>query len=182
MSNPPLNPAPFSRWTLCDKAAQRQSTMRTIKPLLVMCLAVFVTCSSSLAASLCKQSEVVIWSCRAGGKLYSLCASRDLNRKNGYLEYRAGKLNFIEFRFPAPGVRPSEAFHFGLLAHGAALSFENGPYAYDISEDLIGEPVVSVRSPVGSTSFTCDSSTHSLTLTTTMNLFESIGVGRKEAE
>ena len=155
--------------------------MRTIKPLLVLCLAVF-TCSSSLAASHCKQSEVVIWSCRAGTKLYSLCASRDLNRQNGYLEYRAGKPNVIEFRFPARGVHPSEAFQFGLLAHGAALSFENGSYAYDISEDLIGEPVVSVRSPARSTSFTCDSSTHSLTLTKTMNLFESIGVGRKEAE
>jgi hypothetical protein len=156
--------------------------MRTIKCLPLLSLAFLGATSSSLAASHCEKSEVTIWSCRAGSKLYSLCASRHLDRQNGYLEYRAGKPRFIEFRFPAPGVRPSEAFHFGLLAHGASLSFENGAYAYDISEDLKGEPVVSVHGPVRSTSFTCASSTHSLTLTTTINLFESIGVGRKVAE
>lgn len=133
-------------------------------------------------ASHCSDTEKVIWSCRAGAKLYSLCASSDLDRSGGYLQYRAGRPNAVEMRFPAIAKPPGQAFNFDLLAHGTSLSFVNGQYTYEIDEDIKGETGILVTGSGKSATIRCSDSTASLTLTTTMKFFESIGVGPRHGQ
>ncbi len=142
-------------------------------------LAGFAMVAQAQLASHCTSAEVAVWLCRSGAKHYSLCASRDLDRQRGYLQYRAGKLGAIEFLHPTSHKHPAGAFTFGLLPHGASLGFEVGSYSYDISEDLKDQTVIFVTGPARSGTVTCDASTHSLTLTSTINFLESVGITGK---
>lgn len=127
--------------------------------------------------SLCHGGERTIWSCRAGAKHYSLCASRNLGAREGYLQYRAGRPSRPEFRFPARRMHPRGHFTFGLLAHGASLAFERGAYRYEITEDLKGDTSILVRVPPGRTvSIECADATQTLTETATIDLFTSAGL------
>lgn len=128
--------------------------------------------------SLCLDNENTLWSCRAGAKHYSLCASKDLDASTGYLQYRAGRLPKWEFQFPGSQKHPKGYFKFGLMAHGASLRFDNGGYAYDIVEDIKGETSILVRTPTGRrVSIVCADSTQTLTENTTIDLLNSIGLG-----
>ncbi len=42
-------------------------------------------------ASFCTAAETVIFSCRTGGKMVSVCASKDAGKDDGYVQYRFGK-------------------------------------------------------------------------------------------
>jgi len=54
------------------------------------------------ANSLCEQGEQIVFSCRLKrpAKIVSLCASPDLEREQGYLQYRFGLPGRIELEFP----------------------------------------------------------------------------------
>jgi hypothetical protein len=150
--------------------------MHTIKFFLALCVMSAAVSANAQIASHCRDTEKTIWACRAGTKIYSLCASSDLSRSGGYLQYRAGRPNAVEMRFPAITVHPSQVFKFGLLAHGASLSFNNGQYSYNILQEAKGDAGISVIGPSKSATINCSDSTLSLPLNTTMELFESIGV------
>jgi len=150
--------------------------MRTIKFFVALCVMSAAVSANSQIASHCSDTEETIWSCRAGTKIYSLCASSDLSRSGGYLQYRAGRQHAVEMRFPAITMHPSQVFKFGLLAHGASLSFNSGQYTYNILEDAKGEAGIYVTGPTKSAMINCGNSTFSLSLNATMHLFESIGV------
>lgn len=128
--------------------------------------------------NLCATEEHTVWSCQAGKKIYSLCASQDLTATNGILQYRAGTNTMIGFRFPEQAAPSKDVFHFDLLPHNVRLSFNNHDYEYDVFEELrsgdtsitvshAGKPIATVK---------CDDSTYTLTLTTTENLFTSLGI------
>lgn len=127
--------------------------------------------------TLCHPGERTVWSCRAGAKHYSLCASRNLGEREGYLQYRAGRLLRPEFRFPGGLTHPRGHFTFGLLAHGASLVFERGAYRYEITEDLKGDTSILVRLPQGRlVSIDCTDATQTLTENTTIDLFKAAGL------
>jgi len=130
-------------------------------------------------ASLCESKERTVWSCQVGTKIYSVCASQDLSGTTGYLQYRAGTAQKTDFRFPTVLLHPKDHFEFGLLAHGARLSFSNGGYSYSIAEDLKGGTIIDVEKSNRSVStIHCRDSTATLTETSTIDLFTSAGIAK----
>src|SRR5712691_7480717 len=62
--------------------------------------------SALQANSLCAKDEHIIFSCavkrtaKLPAKIVSLCASRDLDKERGYLQYRFGLPGKVELEFP----------------------------------------------------------------------------------
>jgi hypothetical protein len=150
--------------------------MRNLHPYLLVALSL-LPLSSIAQTSLCTQGEVTEWSCKAKGKIYSLCSSKDLSPTTGYMQYRAGKSSETEFTFPEHLEHPKGYFRLGLAPRGAWLTFSNAGYEYFIYEPLIGPTLIDVvksQSPVASV--TCRSATDTLTLTTTQDRFRLLGI------
>jgi hypothetical protein len=80
------------------------------------------------AATFCKPAETVIFECRAGAKLVSVCATKEA------LQYRFGKPEAPELKLPDPPSAPSKAATGETVAFsgggGAWLRFHKGDYAY----------------------------------------------------
>lgn len=90
----------------------------------IKCLALLVAWStadiaasqppSAIAPTLCKPSEKVIFSCPTGKKTLSLCASPDLTKDAGTLQYRFGIIGKkLELVYPSPAGHPREYFKYG---------------------------------------------------------------------
>lgn len=136
-----------------------------------------LTPSTLYAASLCTSNEEIIWSCTLRNKIYSVCASRQLNKKTGYMQYRVAKNNKIEFLFPEEKMHPSGKFSFALLPKGAMLSFGNASYQYEMFESLMGEPSFSVaKNGKLVLDVQCDSGSYTLTNTDVQKLLSGAGV------
>lgn len=87
--------------------------------------------------SFCTPMEKVIFACRAGGKMVSVCASKDASRTKGLLEYRFGKPDSsepLEITLPEVPTSPSKAATGENVPFagggGTWLRFHKGPYAY----------------------------------------------------
>lgn len=127
--------------------------------------------------SLCASSERTVWSCQAGKKTYSLCASHDLSATAGYLQYRAGKNGRADFRYPATRLPAKGHFQFRLWPHGTALTFENGHYGYSIYEDIKGDTRIDVdKDGQAIATVDCSDATDTLTENRTIDLFKAVGV------
>jgi hypothetical protein len=72
-------------------------------------------------ASFCTPLEVVVFACRTGGKMISVCAAKDATRNKGYLQYRFGKPDSSE---PLELMLPE-----GHLIAAKAATGENVPFA-----------------------------------------------------
>lgn len=86
-------------------------------------------------ASFCTPLETVVFACRTGAKLVSVCASRDLTRTAGYVQYRFGRPGEpLEMILPEGHVHPGKAATGESVAFsgggGAWLRFRSGPVAY----------------------------------------------------
>jgi hypothetical protein len=140
-------------------------------------LAFLSLAASASVTTLCETSENIVWSCQAGKKIYSLCASKDLSSTTGYLQYRAGTSKSIELRYPAALKHPRGLIEFSLLAHGASVTFSNKGYSYFISEDLKDGTEISVeKSQKTIATISCDDSTDSLTENSTIDLLKAAGI------
>src|SRR5256885_5815068 len=66
------------------------------------------------ANSLCSSSEDVIFNCEIAGrrKVVSLCSSHELDRQQGYLQYRFGRVGAIELEYPREGHNTQTAFKY----------------------------------------------------------------------
>jgi hypothetical protein len=125
--------------------------------------------------SLCAKTEHVIFSCRtkskgkrSSGKIVSLCASPDLTREHGYLQYRYGLPGKIELEFPGSRTGTQQQFQYTHYMRYQVdlteINFQIDGYQYQIFDTYNGEekpPIaeqgVSVTAP-GKTkdvSFTC---------------------------
>jgi hypothetical protein len=88
-------------------------------------------------SSLCLDSEAIYFSCVARGAIVSLCASPDLSRESGALQYRYGKSHRkIELKYPDHPAHPSKSFKqysgSGTKVSYVALGFQVGDYAYSV--------------------------------------------------
>jgi len=98
----------------------------------------YAATASDAPSSLCNAAETVVFSCSfAERKTVSLCASRDLSDKVGYLKYRFGKsLASLALEYPTPSVPPSRAFKYlgAYFPKGGttAVSFSRGAYRYSL--------------------------------------------------
>ena len=95
--------------------------------------------SSARQTSFCTPMENVIFSCRTGAKMVSVCASKEAGPTRGYLQYRFGKpdsadpleLVLPESQLPPPRVATGMSVPFS-GGGGAWLTFTKGQVAYTL--------------------------------------------------
>jgi hypothetical protein len=105
------------------------------------------------ANSLCTSTERIVFSCalKRSAKLVSLCASRDLSKERGYLQYRFGLPGNVELEFPKDRQGSQQKFryqhYFRYQVDLTEISFESDGYQYSIHDDYNGEekPPVSTQ-------------------------------------
>jgi len=94
---------------------------------------------STQQASFCTPTENIVFSCRTGAKMVSICASKDVGPSRGYLQYRFGKpdsrepleLILPESQLPPPRVATGASVPFS-GGGGAWLTFAKGPVGYTV--------------------------------------------------
>jgi hypothetical protein len=88
----------------------------------------------------CASQEAIVFSCNTGNKIASVCASKDLADRTGYLQYRFGPKAAPELVYPETTAPPSRV-HARTLTFagggGAYLRFERGRYDYVVYTALI---------------------------------------------
>jgi hypothetical protein len=103
--------------------------------------------------SLCAKTERIIFSCltkRPGvrspagsSKIASLCASRDLDKQRGYLQYRYGLPGKVELEFPSSRIGTQQMFQYTHYMRYQVdlteINFEIDGYQYQIFDDYNGE-------------------------------------------
>jgi hypothetical protein len=103
--------------------------------------------------SLCAKTERIIFSCltkrsgvtssRSPSKIVSLCASRDLNKERGYLQYRYGLPGKVELEFPSSRTGTQQMFQYTHYMRYqmdlTEINFEIDGYQYQIFDDYNGE-------------------------------------------
>jgi len=109
--------------------------------------------------SLCAQDEHIIFSCavkhaaKLPAKVVSLCASKDLSKERGYLQYRFGLPGKVELEFPKSRQGTQQQFHythyFRAQVDLTEISFNIDGYEYQIFDDYNGEEKPSISSPRG---------------------------------
>lgn len=95
--------------------------------------------ANTAQASFCTSEESVVFACRTGGKMVSVCASKSAGPNRGYLQYRFGKpdsaepLELIvpESHLPPPKVATGESVPFS-GGGGSWLRFAKAPVAYTV--------------------------------------------------
>jgi hypothetical protein len=104
-------------------------------------------------SSLCAKTERIIFSCmtkrsgvassRSPAKIVSLCASRDLDKEHGYLQYRYGLPEKIELEFPSSRTGTQQMFQYTHYMRYQVdlteINFEIDGYQYQIFDDYNGE-------------------------------------------
>jgi hypothetical protein len=95
--------------------------------------------------SLCEKAEKIVFSCtlRKSAKIVSLCASKDLTKERGYLQYRFGLPGKIELEYPKEREQTQTAFkyshNFRAQFDLTEISFSRDGYEYVIFDDYNGE-------------------------------------------
>lgn len=124
-------------------------------PVLLFALLFLLFAQKELRAkehSLCKTGEKIIFSCRLKGpasKTVSICASKNLSEKTGYLKYRFGKPKAIELEYPQTNENTLSAFRLQKYYRPSqgdlksiwtySLSFENEGHRYEVHSDYNGD-------------------------------------------
>ena len=95
--------------------------------------------ASNKQNSFCTPMETVVFSCRTGAKLVSVCASKDASRSKGYMQYRFGKPDStepLEMILPEAQILPSKSAtgdNVPYAGGGASwLRFSKGGYSYTV--------------------------------------------------
>jgi hypothetical protein len=95
--------------------------------------------------SLCASDEQIIFSCpiKRTAKIVSLCASGDLGKEHGYLQYRFGLPGKVELEFPKDRKQTQQQFHyshyFRYQVDLTEISFSVDGYGYSIVDTYNGE-------------------------------------------
>lgn len=120
---------------------------------------------SAETPSHCGNEEEIIFSCqiRESSKILSLCASKDLSDTSGYLQYRFGRLNKVEFAFPHELKQSQKKFlyrhYFRYQVDRTEISFENHGHEYTIYSyyegDGPGTPIQEEGVQVDNSDFRC---------------------------
>ena len=105
------------------------------------------------ANSLCLTDERIIFSCavKRTAKIISLCASKDLDKERGYLQYRFGLPGRVELEFPKSRTGTQQQFryshYFRAQVDLTEIIFTIDGYEYSVFDDYNGEekPPVSLQ-------------------------------------
>jgi hypothetical protein len=112
------------------------------------------------AGTLCNHDEQVIFSCptRPAARIVSLCASRELTKQSGYVQYRFGQPDKIELEFPGQRSGTQQMFHYSHYMRAQVdeteIRFQLNGYDYAVfstyngeERPAINEQGVSVKAP-----------------------------------
>lgn len=139
--------------------------------------------SAQEVASLCKAGETVVWSCSERGSIYSVCASPDLTKSSGYMQYRAHNPRLGNLEFPKKILHPKGNFEYISSANGdAALEFTVNGVTYSIVDPLRSNSEIWVRNSrqiQPGTKIQCSNSTQSLSLNEIIGLMDRAGLKDK---
>lgn len=97
------------------------------------------------AATLCEPNEKVIFSCgmQKSAKILSVCSSKELDKQQGYVQYRFGQPGKIELEYPADRKSTQSAFSYTRytrpLVTYLVLRFETNGYKYSVHQDDVGD-------------------------------------------
>jgi hypothetical protein len=101
---------------------------------LVVALIPYLSSAAAAADSLCSAQEIVVYSCSAGAKIISVCASKDVSSASGYVQYRFGRKRALELVLPKTRGHSASNPKSGTLMFsgggGAYLRFSNGQVSY----------------------------------------------------
>jgi len=144
---------------------------------LLSALLTWSTAGACAGSALCAPEERTLWECPASKKTYALCASADLSANSGYLQYRTGAADRVEFTIPVAKRHPKGRFLYTNYWRFVRLTFENGAYAYEVEEQLVGPTTVRVtRAGKLASEFQCSNASRTLMSTDVMKLFDEAGV------
>lgn len=91
---------------------------------------------------MCELEDEVVFNCRVGARIASVCASREWSAENGRFQYRFGRPQRLEIAVPFPSARPRESARAGVLSFsgggGAYLRFPAGRHAYVVYTAISG--------------------------------------------
>lgn len=97
---------------------------------------------SRTRGSLCAQDEKVIFSCAIKGqeqKMLSICSSKRLDERVGYVQYRFGRAGKVELEFPQERRNTQAAFRYTRytrpLVTYLVLRFETNGYLYSVHQN-----------------------------------------------
>lgn len=89
---------------------------------------------NSASNDLCERTEHTLFSCEAGKKEVALCASKDLSKTSGYVQYRVKAKGKLEFEHPGTKTHPRGLFYADTLLWASddeqQVFFQNGEYTY----------------------------------------------------
>ena len=130
--------------------------------------------------SLCIKDEYTVWTGTKGQKIFSLCASTNLSRTTGYMQYRADIVGDTQFKYPATLDNPHGIFSYSEGAHSAEIDFSSGGFSYSISEQADGsETDINVTLPSGNSStIVLDKASNTLGQNSTSDLFQKLGLSQ----
>lgn len=103
------------------------------------------------STSLCRAAEQTIFSCSVTGspKFFSLCGSRSLDARRGYLQYRFGKPGAVELQFPRDRANAQRVFryahYFRAQVDRTEVTFDNEGYRYVVFDYYEGDIKPAVR-------------------------------------
>jgi hypothetical protein len=90
----------------------------------------------AVAGSLCTAQESIVFACKTGSKLVSVCADLQAGPGRGYVQYRFGRPGAPEMLLPAGKLPPPKAATGGTESYSgggsAWLRFRRGSYAYTV--------------------------------------------------
>jgi hypothetical protein len=96
------------------------------------------------ASTLCRADEVVVFSCqfKENKKFVSVCTSRNISDKTGFMQYRYGTEKNVELSYPDNKLNSQSKFGYDSYARPDLstfiLGFDNSNYRYEISETTEG--------------------------------------------
>jgi hypothetical protein len=109
-------------------------------PIVIVALLLPSPIFAASAYTHCKPGETIVFSCSTGSRVLSVCASPDISKNAGYLQYRYGLKDNPEFVYPETPQHPAGLFTPGTqpLAGGGMtfLQFKNGAYTYTVFSAL----------------------------------------------
>ena len=103
------------------------------------------------ATSLCRAEEQLFFTCQVTGssKLISLCGSKSLDARRGYLQYRFGKPGAVELQFPRDRANTQRVFryahYFRAQVDRTEVTFDNEGYRYVVFDYYEGDMKPAVR-------------------------------------
>lgn len=113
--------------------------------LLLLTVATYPQAAQRTGQSLCAADEKVVFSCtvKRPAKFVSLCASADLTKDRGYLQYRFGVPGKIDLEFPSTRAATQHQFqyshYFRAQVDLTEINFVSNGYQYQIFDTYNGE-------------------------------------------